>query len=387
LIRPPKYPKHGALRAELNKRVDGYFRDNGLEKSGGWRLLVKALVIVTWFVASYVAAVFWAPAFWIVALLAVSMGLAQAGIGFSIMHDGGHGASSKWPWVNRVAAHALDTIGGSSKLWAFKHNIIHHQYPNVDGVDHDIIVEPWLRLTPTQKRRWFHRGQHLYFPLAYAFVSAKWLLHDDFATLIKRRLGEVAIPPVRKRTMASILSWKLFAIGWALVLPIALNGVVWTLGFYAIFSAVCGITLATVFQLAHMVEDTETTELPAPDARIPRTWALQQLATTMDFAPTNRFITWYVGGLNFQVEHHLFPRISHIHYPAIAPIVQDVCAEFDAPYHVKDSFFGAVESHRGHLRALGKVSHPERLVSPVLASADSRPSRIASQPTRRYASR
>jgi linoleoyl-CoA desaturase len=358
LARAPKYPRHGPLRAELNRRVDAYFVDNNLQKTGGWRLFLKAAIIVGWFCGSYAAMVFWADAWWHVGLWAVSLGLAQAGIGFSVMHDGGHGASSQRPWLTGLAARTLDMIGGSSQLWAFKHNIIHHQYPNVDGVDHDIIVEPWLRMAESQKRRPYHSKQHLYFPLAYAFLSGKWLLHDDFRTLITGRLGHMRIPPMSRGKVAEILFWKLFAIGWALVVPIALHGIGWTLATFAVWASVSGVALATVFQLAHCVDDAELITAPAQGERMPKCWAEQQLATTVDFAPNNPLVTWYVGGLNFQIEHHLFPKISHVHYPKIAPIVREVCAEFGVRHHTQETLSMALMSHARHLQKLGQAPMP-----------------------------
>lgn len=353
--RPPKYPRHGDLREALNQRVEAYFAENQLSPTGGRRLLGKSLIILTWLIASYLGMVFWADAWWAIGLCAVSFGLAQAGVGFAIMHDGGHGAASRRPWVSKLAALSLDFVGGSSHLWAFKHNVIHHQYPNVDGVDHDIVVQPWLRLTESQRRRPMHRGQHIYFPLAYAFLSAKWLLHDDFRTLLHNRLGTLQRPPLRWTHIASIVGWKLWAFGWAFVVPIAVHGVAWTAAVFVVWAAVSGIALATVFQLAHAVDETEIEPTPAPGERLSRPWAEQQLASTMDFAHGNALVTWYVGGLNYQIEHHLFPKISHVHYPAIAPIVRQVCAEHGVPYRVRPSMWSALKSHTRHLRLLGQA--------------------------------
>ena len=338
----------------MNRRVDEYFTRNNLNKTGDWRLLSKAVVMFAWFWGSYAAMVFWAESWWLIALAAVSLGLAQAGIGFSVMHDGGHGASSRRRWLTRLAARSLDMIGGSSHLWAFKHNVIHHQYPNVDGVDHDIIVRPWLRMAESQERLSFHSKQHVYFPLAYAFLSGKWLLHDDFRTLITRRLGHVDLPPLKTRTVIEIVLWKIFALGWALVLPIALHGVGFALATFVIWASVSGVVLATVFQLAHCVDDAVLTDVPDQGERMPNSWARQQLATTVDFAPNNPFITWYVGGLNFQIEHHLFPKISHVHYPKIAPIVRQVCEEFGVRHHTQPSMRVALASHIRHLKELGQ---------------------------------
>jgi len=365
----PKYARHGSVREELNRRVNAYFDDNQLSKTGGWRLFSKALVILTWCVASYLALLFVADAWWLVGLLAVSFGLAHAGIGFSVMHDGGHGASFKHHKSTRLAAYSLDLLGGSSHLWAFKHNVIHHQYPNIDGVDHDVVAEPWLRMTETQPRRRFHRAQFIYFPLAYAFLAAKWILHDDFRTLLSRRLGSVPTPPIKRAKVAEILALKLLALGWIFALPIAINGVLWTLAVFAIWSAVSGLALATVFQLAHTVESTELTTVPANGARLQRTWAEQQLASTMNFAPKSKIASWYIGGLNFQIEHHLFPRISHVHYRALAPIVRGVCDEFDLPYHSVDSMWAALRAHIRHLRTLGlPTSQPEPATARILGT-------------------
>lgn len=353
MSRIPKYPRHGAFREELNGSVEAYFRDNGLSKTGGGPLLAKSAVIMSWFCCSYAAMVFWAGPWWQVGLCATSLGLALAGIGFSIMHDGGHGVSSKRKWVSRLAAYSLDFVGGSSHLWTFKHNVVHHQFPNVDGVDNDIVAEPWLRMTTTQRRRAHHRAQHIYFPLAYALLTAKWMLYDDFRALLTRRMGDLQRPRVPARKIAEILAWKLFVLGWAFALPIALHGVAWTLLAFVVWSGVSGIALATVFQLAHTVDRTEITQPPPAGERSERTWAHQQVASTANFAPSNRIVTWYVGGLNFQVEHHLFPRISHVHYPALAPIVERVCVAHGMPYHTQKSVWAALASHRRHLRALG----------------------------------
>jgi linoleoyl-CoA desaturase len=350
----PKYPKHGPMRAALNRQVAAYFEGRNGSRSGGVQLLFKALIMLAWFWASYFAMLLWAGPWWQVLPCAVSLGLAVAGIGFSVMHDGGHGASSRRPWLNRLAARAADMVGASSHVWAFKHNVIHHQYPNVDGVDDDLEAGVWLRLAESQPHRRFHRWQHVYFPLAYAFLMAKWLLFDDFRALLTWRLGSIPVPKLKPAQVVETLAWKAFALGWALVLPIAVHGPAWALATFAIWTSVAGVVLSMVFQLAHCVEEAEITPLPPEGARISRSWAQQQLATTADFAPRNRLLTWYLGGLNFQIEHHLFPRISHVHYPKIAPIVQAVSAEFGEPYHVQPTLFAAIASHTSHLRQLGR---------------------------------
>ena len=350
----PKYPKHGELRPALVERVDRYFAETGKSRSGGFRLFAKAVVMLTWFWGSYAAMVL-APNLAWASLAAISVGLALAGIGFSVMHDGGHGASSRHTWINRVAARGLDMIGGSSLLWHFKHNIIHHQFPNVEGIDDDIAAEPWLRMGNHTEHRWFHRGQHLYFPLAYSFLSGKWLVFDDFRSMLSGRMGQLEAPKMSKLQAAEILAWKTLTFGWAFVLPTVLHSWVFALVTFAIWSAASGFVMAIVFQLAHCVEEADFTAAPAKGERLPQTWARRQLDTTIDFAPNNPFLTWYLGGLNFQIEHHLFPLVSHVHYPALRPLIKEVCDAHGAP-HVTRSFFGALGSHLRHLYRMG---HPE----------------------------
>lgn len=364
----PKYPKHGELRKALVARVDGYFAETGKSKSGGLRLFGKALAMLTWFWGSY-AAMLLAPGLGWAALAAVSLGVALAGIGFSVMHDGGHGASSRSKVLNGLAARSLDMIGASHVMWHFKHNIIHHQFPNVMEVDDDITSEPWLRMGTHTPHRWFHRAQHLYFPLAYGFLAGKWMLLDDFTSLASMRMGHLERPPLKRRQIVEMFAWKAFAFTWAFVVPTLLHGWLFTLTTFLVWAAASGFVMAIVFQLAHCVEEADFVAFPPQGQRLEHTWARQQLETTIDFAPRNPFLTWYLGGLNFQVEHHLFPLVSHVHYPALHPLVKEVCDAHGAP-HITKSFFGAVASHVRHLYRMG---HPTRAAQPAAPAPQPEP--------------
>lgn len=353
-----KYPKHSPLRAELVRRVDAYFEETGTSRSGGWRIALKAVVILSWYVGSWVFLVFAAVTWWQVLLGTLSIGLAAAGVGFAVQHDGGHGASSQRKLGNRLAAYGLDLLGGSSYVWSFKHNIIHHQFTNVDGVDDDLEAEPFLRMTEGQSHHWFHRFQHLYFWMAYAWLPPKWHFWDDFASVITGRVGSQTIPRPKGFDLFALFGFKAFFITFAFVIPLMLHPWWAVLGVYAVASAVIGITLATVFQLAHCLEEAEFVPIPAEGERLERPWAEHQLATTVDFAPHNTFLTWYLGGLNYQVEHHLFPGISHVHYPAIRRIVESVCAEAGVEHKSNPTFLGALASHRRYLKRMGRAVAP-----------------------------
>jgi linoleoyl-CoA desaturase len=127
----------------------------------------------------------------------------------------------------------------------------------------------------------------------------------------------------------------------------------WLIG-YLVFGIVTGLVISIVFQLAHTVEHTH---FPMPDedtGRMEDEWAIHQLKTTANFAPRNKLISWYVGGLNFQVEHHLFPKISHVHYPQISRIIKQTCQEFGVPYIEYPKMRYAVASHIAFLKEMGR---------------------------------
>ena len=352
-----KYPGHSPLFVELRRRVDAYFAETGEERAGGSRILVKTGVIFAWLLVSYIALVFFAETWWQVLLLASSCGLAVAGVGFNVQHDGGHGAYSSNKKLNALSALTLDVVGGSSYVWSFKHTILHHHFTNVRGADEDIEAAPFLRLAPGQKRYWFHRFQHWYAWVLFGFLPPKWAYVDDIKSALTGRVGAQSIPKPNSRQMAIMLLGKLIYFGWTLGLPIAVgHSVGAVLGIYAFASLLTGFTLAVVFQLAHCLEEADFREIPEAGQKMDRSWAEHQLATTVDFAPKSRFLTWYLGGLNFQVEHHLFPRVSHVHYPKLAKIVREVCDEYGTEHRSHERFFSALASHARHLRNLGRAA-------------------------------
>jgi linoleoyl-CoA desaturase len=360
----PRFAARSPLRSTIDRRVKAYFEDSDRDPRGGARLLLKGLVITGWAVGSYLLLLLWAASWWTAVPLAVSLGLAVAGIGFSIMHDGGHGAYSQRRWLNRLSAGALDLIGGSSYFWHHKHNVLHHTFTNVDGVDDDLDAGPFLRLAPTQRRRWFHRFQHWYELPLLGFLAAKWTLLDDWVTLARGKVGPWSAPRPRGWDLVQLVGGKLVFLTWALVLPLLLHPVLPVLGLFALTAVVVGITLGVVFQLAHVVEGVQITSSPEAGERMALPFIEHQLATTADFSPRSRLITWYVGGLNFQVEHHLFPKVSHIHYGALARIVREACRELGIPHLRNETLWSALRSHFRCIKGLGRA---DALPAPVPA--------------------
>lgn len=338
---------------QLRLRIDQYFASCGRDRRDCPQMYLKTVIIVVWFVASYGLLVFVAGSWWSVVPLAISLGLAMAAIGFNIQHDGGHQAYSKRPWANRLMARSLDLMGASSYFWARKHNTIHHSYANITGHDDDINLGFLGRLSPHQKRLWFHRYQHLYLWVLYGFLAIKWQAYDDFRDLAVGRVGGKRFTRPKRWDLAVFLGGKAIFFSLMLVIPLLMHPL-WTVLLVGLtVSFVEGFALSIVFQLAHCVEEAAF-PLPCNDTdRMETAWAEHQVEATVDFAPRNRLLSWFIGGLNFQIEHHLFPRICHVHYPAIAPLVEQTCREQGLPYVVNETFLSAAISHYRWLRRMG----------------------------------
>ena len=340
---------------EIKRRVHAYFQRTGLSQRDSPLMYLKTAALLVWFGVSYSLLVFAATNVWQGIALSLSLALAMAGIGFGIQHDANHGGYSRHRVVNSVMAMTLDMLGASSYLWRFKHNVSHHTYTNLHGADDDINFVPFARLSPAQPHYGPHRLQQFYLWALYWFLFPKWTFVDDFKNLVQGQISGHPFPRPRGRSLAAFVCGKALFVGWAFVLPMLFHPWWVVLMFYGVVSLVLGTTLAVVFMLAHCVEEAEFPEHPPGTDRLTRSWAVHQVQTTVDFARGNPLLTWYMGGLNFQIEHHLFPRVCHIHYPHIAAIVQKTCAEFGVRYAVHANFFSALRSHWRWLRRMGQT--------------------------------
>ncbi len=351
----PKFaPSTVSFHSELKRRINDYFSQAGKAPTGNYKLYVKAILLVVAYLFIYIHLVFYTPVAWLAITECVVLGGLTAAIGFNVMHDGMHGSFSKHKWINQLAGLSLNFLGANNFMWKTKHNIIHHTYTNVQGVDDDIEARPFLRLCETQKYYKIHRYQHLYFWAAYSLLYLWWVFVTDYK---KYFLGRIGPTPLRKMTIGEHISFWGFKLLYAFLfvaLPIYMVGFnAWLLGFLP-FSLFSGFVLSIVFQLAHTVEDTEFPQANKETLRMEDEWAIHQLKTTANFATKNRFISWWVGGLNFQIEHHLFPRVSHVHYPEISKIIRKACNDFNVPYIEYPKMRLAVASHVNHLKSLSR---------------------------------
>ncbi len=350
---------HQEFFRRLKSKVDDYFRTTGLSRAGGLSLMVKSCIQFLTSVAIYLVLVLVQPGTFIAVVLAILLGLHLAMLGFNIMHEGGHQSFSRFGWLNAVAAYFLNLLGGNTYFWKIKHNINHHTYTNIHGSDSDINVEPFMRLHPSQPLRKAHRFQHVYWFFLYGISYIAWIFYEDFVKYFSRRIAQHTEPrafAVREH----LIFWltKIVYVVVFLAIPIYLTGWVYALVGYLIVTFTCGLFISIVFQLAHVVESTHFPVISQTNAHIESDWALHQLQTTSNFGTHSRLLFWMLGGLNFQIEHHLFPRISHIHYPEISKLVRETCSEFDVTYREYGSMWSAFLSHLLFLRQAGLPAQP-----------------------------
>lgn len=351
--------------ATLKGRVDAYFKENNLSKYANGGLLIKTATLLLIYLAPFVALLFLQPSFGVSLLLWFIMGVGVAGLGMSVMHDANHGAYSSNKVMNYLMAHVLNLLGGSTVNWKLQHNILHHTYTNVVHMDDDIEDKLMLRFSPHTRVKKVHRFQWVYSFFFYGLSTLYWVVAKDFVQYVKFKSNGVnASTPAENRVMlARIILMKLVYFSVLLVVPTLFFHIPFlqVLAGFLLMHFVAGIILTVTFQLAHSVEGTAH---PLPDANgiIENDWAIHQLNTTVNFSRKNKWLSWYVGGLNFQVEHHLFPRISHVHYPALSNIVKGTAEEFGIPYLENETFGQAIKSHIDFLKKLGRLPDLEEAI-------------------------
>lgn len=349
----PKFSRERLFQQDLQARVEDRLATLSRSKYGGLRIYAKTALLLAWAGASYwglLASAHW----WQMLPLAVSMGLALAAIGFNISHDGNHGAFSSSRLVNRVMGGMHDFLGVSSYVWRWKHNVFHHSYPNVHGLDDDIDLGALCRMSHHQRHFAHQRLQHLYMWVLYGLIVPKWQFYDDFVSVARGRVGDHSFPRPRGTELAVFVLGKLAFLAWAFLIPVLFHPLLVVMLVYGFVALVQGVTLSVVFQLAHSNEETHSFSAEDTGAVAGREWAVHQVETTANFARRNRLLTWYVGGLNHQVEHHLFPRISHVHLSAIADVVEQTCRDHGIRYNDHPTFRSAVASHFAWLRDMGR---------------------------------
>ncbi len=350
--------------AILNQRVEAYFKQNGLSKRANASMVVKTIVLLLAYLLPFAILVWVQPPFAVTLGLWVMMGFAMAGVGMGIMHDACHGAYSTNERVNTWLGRSINLVGGYDYTWKLQHNFLHHTFTNIVHYDEDIADKGILRMSPHTKVKPVHRFQWVYALLFYSITTLYWGTVKDFMQLARYTRNGVNKNTPRQNwiSLAQILAIKIGYFALLIGVPIMAGlPVLQVVAGFLLMHAVAGIVLTLIFQLAHTVEET-THPQPNAQGNIENDWAIHQLNTTVNFSRHNRWLSWYIGGLNFQVEHHLFPKICHVHYPKIAEIVQRTAEEFKVPYLEHKSFVHGLRSHFATLRRFGKMPAMDELM-------------------------
>jgi linoleoyl-CoA desaturase len=348
----------------LKSRVDQYFESQNISKHANNQMVVKTLILLTGYITPFILLLVLQPEWMTAMILWIIMGISVAGVGMSVMHDANHGAFSSKKSVNEWAGYTLNLLGGSVHNWKLQHNILHHTYTNVAEMDDDIDGKTIMNFNPHTKVREVHKLQFIYAFLFYGIQTLYWVTVKDFVQFYKYTKNGVNknSAAANVKTFQKIILLKIcyfFAFfGLPLIVGISIGQI---LAGFLLMHFVAGLILTVVFQMAHTVEGTSH---PLPDAagNIENSWAIHQLNTTVNFSRDNKILSWYVGGLNFQVEHHLFPNICHIHYPNISGIVKSTAEEFNVPYLENETLFEAFMSHVRTLKKFGTLPSMEEAI-------------------------
>ena len=341
----------------IHKRVNQYFKDKGISKTGNTHMYLKTASMLMLYFAPYVLILLNILPIWAMFVMYAVMGVGVSGIGLAIMHDSNHEAFSNKKWVNNLFGYSMNLMGFSSYNWKIQHNVLHHTFTNVYGLDEDIHDKPFIRLSPYGKLRKYHRYQHIYAPILYSLSTISWFFYKDIKQLKVYRNSKITAKETRESILniPITITTKLFLVFYVIVLPILL-GVTWwvvLLGFL-LMHMVGGTIITTIFQLAHVVEGPEHHDAHSTE-EIDGSRAVHQLKTTANFAMKNPLVTWFAGGLNFQIEHHLFPTICHVHYRKISKIVRETAEEYGLPYYHQPRVWKAFASHLRVLKQFGNM--------------------------------
>ncbi len=340
----------------LNKKVNDYFKEKKIKKTGNWKLYLKAIIMFALFLIPLILIFTLDLPTWVQILFMVLIGVGMAGVGMNVMHDANHGTFSSKTWVNKLFGSSIYILAGNDYNWKVQHNVLHHTYTNIQGHDEDIDAGRIIRFSKHTKWLKIHKYQKYYAFFLYGLLTVNWAITTDFKqsyNYLKRKLSYGKMPNATTQWTKLIIGKIIYYSFWV-VLPLIM-GFAWyqvLIGFL-IMHYTAGVILSVVFQLAHVMPNTE---MPTPDenGNMKNTWAIHQLFTTSNFAPKSWLVGFFTGGLNRQVEHHLFANISHIHYKKLAKIVKETALEFKLPYNEYNTMWRAVKEHYNQLKVLGQ---------------------------------
>ena len=343
----------------LNERVNAYLRENHIPARDVPAMYLKTAAVLAWWLGTYLLLLLGHFSTPVNILLCLVWALSIASVGFNVMHDANHGGYSNRPWANRLFGLSAEMLGMSGFRWRTKHNVWHHTYTNIAGFDDDVETFGLMRLTPAMPWRPLYRAQVGYFWVIYSMIGFDFILRDFMMALTGRSDANHVYPKMSAADQAIFWFGKLYFFAIMFGFPLLVYPWWQVLIGFVIVMVTVSLVMGIVFQLAHISGEVDFPQPVGSPKHIENEWAVHQVETTTDFAPNNWLLNFYIGGLNFQVEHHLLPHICHLNYPRIAPIVRATCEEFGLPYHCYPTWRGAFAAHLRELRHLGRAPSPE----------------------------
>ncbi|MDB5263062.1 MAG: fatty acid desaturase [Adhaeribacter sp.] len=345
--------------ATARMRVDAHLKEKSVSKYANRAMWGKTVFYLGVALSLYLLILSNLFGIWIMFGMALLLGVFSAFIGFNVCHDAVHGSFSANNKVNKALSFVFNLIGASPYIWNLTHNVVHHTYTNITGHDEDIdVAKGLIRLDAEEKVNKIQRFQHLYAFAVYSLASLSWVFRKDFVKIFQKKIGQHARANHPKREYFNLFFYKAIYYFLFIGLPLIVLDIAWwqfLIGFLCMH-LIEGLVMGMVFQLAHVVEGTDF-PLPDDQGNIEEAWANHQMRTTANFATKNKLAGFLLGGLNQQIEHHLFPKVCHIHYPAISEIVKQTAHEFDLPYIENPSFFKALQSHYRILKKFGPQAY------------------------------
>jgi linoleoyl-CoA desaturase len=351
-----RFTQQRDFRNALTARVNAYLRDNKIPARDVPAMYLKTIITMAWWLGVYLLLLLGHFPPLVNVGLCVMWAMAIASVGFNVVHDANHSGYSDNPRLNRLISFSAEFLGMSGFRWRVKHNVWHHTYTNIAGFDDDVETYGLMRLTPRAPWKPLHKVQVFYFPLVYGLIGFDFIMRDFMMALIGKSDANHVYPKLS--TSDKIIFWvgKVFYFTVMLVIPMLVFPWWQVLIGYLIVMLTVGLVMGVIFQLAHINRDAAFPEPVGDPPYIEKEWAVHQVETTVDFAPHNRLLSWYIGGLNYQIEHHLFPHICHLNYPRLAPIIRATCEEFGIRYVCYATWREAMADHWRELRLLGHSS-------------------------------
>ncbi len=353
-MRSLQFTRQRGFRKTLNERVNAYLSDNNLPARDVPAMYVKTAIALAWWLGTYLLILLGHFSPLVNVILCMAWGMAIASVGFNVMHDANHGGYSNHPRINKLMSLSAEMLGMSGFRWRVKHNVWHHTYTNIAGFDDDVETYGLMRLTPRLPWKPLYRGQAWYFPVIYSMIGFDFIVRDFLMVLIGKSDALHVYPKMSAVDKLTFWVGKLYFCVIMFVLPLTVFP--WwqvLIGFLIVF-VTFGVVVATIFQLAHISGDAAFPEPVGDPLHIDDEWAIHEVETTLDFAPNNRLLNWYIGGLNYQIEHHLLPHVCHLNYPRLAPIVRATCEEFGIRYTCYPTWRQAFFCHWQELRLLSQ---------------------------------